>query len=150
MRRTIFSIIWIAALLVCAQAENPACTCSLPLPKDSLKKQVKKALTESRAVFAGKVLEINESPQAYSVVVRLKVEQSWKGLFLEEINIVTGRGGGDCGYRFEVGESYIVYAYGPSESILATDICQRTAKLTEAREDLKVLGKGKVALKVKA
>ncbi len=75
MKRAIFSLLGVVTLLILAQADSLSCTCSLPFPKISLKKQVKKALNESRAVFSGKVLEITESPQIYSVVVKLKVEQ---------------------------------------------------------------------------
>jgi hypothetical protein len=78
------------------------------------------------------------------------VEKLWKGVLPEEISIVTGRGNGDCGYRFEVGGSYLVYAYGSDESSLSTNICQRTAKLSVAQADLKVLGRGKVRWKENA
>jgi hypothetical protein len=56
--------------------------------------------------------------------------------------VVTGRGGGDCGYRFEVGARYLVFAYG-DDAKLETNICQRTKELAQAAEDLKLLGKGK-------
>jgi hypothetical protein len=144
MQKTIFSMLGVVALLALAQADSLACTCSLPFPKLSLRKQVMKARNESRVVFSGKVLEITENPQTYSVTVKLKVERVWKGSLPEEISIVTGRGGGDCGYRFELGESYLVYAYSSNESSLGTNICQRTSKLLGAANDLKILGKGKV------
>ena len=40
------------------------------------------------------------------------VDRAWKGSVAEEVFIQTGSGGGDCGYRFEVGRSYLLYCYG--------------------------------------
>src|SRR5215211_7937168 len=51
--------------------------------------------------------EIDWSPKAY----KFSVEQAYLGVAGAEIEIFTGRGGGDCGYRFQPGTRYIVYAY---------------------------------------
>jgi hypothetical protein len=49
-------------------------------------------------------------------------------------------GGGDCGYAFQSGVDYIVYAYKNSEGHLETGICSRTRPLTQAAaEDLAYL-----------
>jgi hypothetical protein len=143
-------MIGVVVLMAFARTDGFACSCSLPYPKQSLKTQVKKALNESRAVFSGKILEVTADPEKFSIVVKLKVERSWKGSLPEEISINTGRGGGDCGYRFEVGESYLIYAYGSDVGRLSTNICQRTAKLSEAVKDLQILGKGKGVQKINA
>jgi hypothetical protein len=57
----------------------------------------------------------------------------------KEIEIVTGMGGGDCGYAFQSGVDYIIYAYKNSEGRLETGICSRTRPLTQAAEDLAYL-----------
>jgi hypothetical protein len=54
----------------------------------------------------------------------------------KEIEIVTGKGGGDCGYSFHSGVSYVIYAYKNSEGRLETGICSRTRPLTQAAEDI--------------
>ncbi len=54
----------------------------------------------------------------------------------EQINIQTGLGGGDCGYPFRRGETYLVYARRLPEGTLETGICTRTKLLTDAGEDL--------------
>jgi hypothetical protein len=56
--------------------------------------------------------------------------------------VYTGWGGGDCGYEFQVGSSYLVYAGGQTD--LGTSICSRTADLGHAQADLAVLGPGTV------
>lgn len=143
MKRSLLSLVGVAALLLLARVEGFACTCALPFPNTPLRKRVGVALKESRAVFSGKVLEVMEDPQTLHVAVRLRVERVWKGSPRAEVRILTGRGGGDCGYQFEVGQSYLVYAYKWREAELGTNICQRTAKLSEASGDLRVLGRGK-------
>jgi len=149
MKKPLFSMLSIIALLALAQAETLACTCFAPFPKFSLRARVMKARNEAQAVFTGKVLEITEDPETLSVVVKLRVGRVFKGSLPEEISIVTAWSDGICGYRFEIGESYLVYANGPNESSLGTSICQRTAKLSNAANDLKVLGSGKVVAKIK-
>jgi hypothetical protein len=48
---------------------------------------------------------------------------------------------GDCGYDFQAGETYLVYANNDEGfvSSLSTDICTRTRRLSEAGEDLAYL-----------
>ena len=145
MKRAVFTAFGVVALLTLARAEVYACTCAVPDPGLPLKRQVRMALNESRAVFSGRVIEVKEDPQAASVVVRLRVERFWKGSPPGEVSVVTGLGGGDCGYRFEVGQSYLVYAHASGGGGLGTNICQRTARLSEASKDLRVLGRGRVA-----
>ncbi len=53
-----------------------------------------------------------------------------------EVEIVTGHGGGDCGYTFHTGSEYVVYAYTDAEGRLATGICSRTRPLDQAMEDV--------------
>jgi hypothetical protein len=55
------------------------------------------------------------------------------------IEIMTGLGGGDCGYGFQIGLEYFVYAYKNAEGRLETGICTRTRPVTQAAEDLEYL-----------
>jgi hypothetical protein len=71
--------------------------------------------------------------------VKLRVERSWKGPSCTELKVETGRGDGDCGYPFEVGKSYLVYAHKDGE-VLRTNICTRTRPMDIAEEDLTALG----------
>jgi hypothetical protein len=104
---------------------------------------VTEARNKSKAVFSGTVVAIDKKPGDLYVAVRFKIEESWKGTLSKEATVFTGQGGGDCGYKFEVGQRYLVYAYRYNDADLGTNICQRTASLIEAAEDLKVLGNGK-------
>ncbi|HEV7797917.1 MAG TPA: carboxypeptidase-like regulatory domain-containing protein, partial [Pyrinomonadaceae bacterium] len=55
--------------------------------------------------------------------------------------MATGRGGGDCGFGFVIGQRYLVYAYRSAKSDrLTTGICSRTKPYEKAGEDLLFLG----------
>lgn len=126
MKKIVFSSLLVFGLLIFTQIDVLACSCELPIPKLSIKKQVNKARKNAYAVFSGRVLEITKQPQDFYVSVRLLIKESWKGNLPREITVTTGLGNGDCGYPFEVGESYLIYANGSNKNKLSTNICQRT------------------------
>ena len=130
--------VWVAAIMFLAGIEAAACTCDLP-PKRPLKQSVNLARKDSRAVFSGRVLKIDEAGDTLRVTIR--VNKSWKGVLPTEVLLLTGLGRGDCGYPFEVGHNYLIYAYGPDVDDLRTNICQRTAPLSAGGGDLKTLGR---------
>ena len=85
-------------------------------------------------------VENDERRLGFSVF--FKVIDSWKGVEKTLAEVNTGRGGGDCGYQFVVGEEYLVYAnpaYGIPDNYWVTGICTRTAPLSNAKEDLNYL-----------
>jgi hypothetical protein len=57
----------------------------------------------------------------------------------QEIAISTGLGGGDCGFPFQRGLEYVVYAFRNSEGRLETNICSRTRRLDGAAEDIRYI-----------
>ena len=58
--------------------------------------------------------------------VHFSITESFRGDMYDEVVIHTGAGGGDCGYPFIVGKTYLVYAY-THEDQLTTGICSSTA-----------------------
>ncbi|MCH9662843.1 MAG: hypothetical protein K0U66_04170, partial [Gammaproteobacteria bacterium] len=113
-----------------------ACSCIAPGPPAV-------EFARATAVFVGRVTAITgaESAKGYPQrKVALQVEESWKGVEEESLTLYTGSGGGDCGYPFEEGESYLVYAYRADQTDdLGASICSRTQLLTSASEDLTYL-----------
>jgi|SRR6266496_3849172 len=134
-------ILGIVGAVGAMQVTAVACTCDLPNPHQTVAQQVRQARADARAVFSGRVLRITKA--AYFLKVEFSVETVWKGSLPSKVVISTGRGGGDCGYRFEVGERYLVYATGANNVRLGTNICQRTASFTASAADLAELGKPK-------
>ena len=144
MKKIVLFVFCFCFLMLLFQENSFACSCAVAAPLPSLRKQVSGARKESKAVFSGKVVEVNRNAQSQFITVKFKVENSWKGNITQEVSITTGLGSGDCGYSFEVGKSYLVYAYGSNENSLQTNICQRTGSLTDSSKDIKMLGKGTI------
>jgi len=73
--------------------------------------------------------------------VTIKITNAFTGLdsSAKEINIETGLGGGDCGYQFERGIEYIIYAFKKPDGRLSTGICSPTRPISDAAEDLTYL-----------
>ncbi|WP_029192873.1 hypothetical protein [Paenibacillus harenae] len=141
---TIWAICFAAGIMTFFMPQNAyACSCAGPIT-------VEEQLNHSEAVFAGRVLEVKEQKSVEGYVTKavlFETKQIWKGGPESQIIIQTGSGGGDCGYHFEEGKDYLVYAnrsdmYGGKEQ-LVTIICDRTKELAGAQEDLTVLGEGK-------
>ena len=74
-------------------------------------------------------------------VVRMQVREVLSGIGPEQkqIEIATGMGGGDCGFAFQVGVDYVVYAYKNAEGHLETGICSRTRPMSQAAEDVEYI-----------
>ncbi|MFY9588187.1 MAG: carboxypeptidase-like regulatory domain-containing protein, partial [Actinomycetota bacterium] len=96
-------------------------------------------------VFTGAVtnisivpLDLGEGRTGYKQrMVRFSLEESFRGVQGRTVEILTGMGGGDCGYDFKQGEKYFVYAYlNPKDEKLHVGICGRTLPLTSAASDI--------------
>jgi hypothetical protein len=102
------------------------------------------ALARADAVFAGEVVSVRvgrSSLLSYSsadpVSVKFNVSRVWKGPRSDTITIKTVRSEVSCGYEFEEGRKYVVYARNGE-----TGLCSRTAGLENAVADLAALGDG--------
>lgn len=93
-----------------------ACKCRQPPPP-------KESLEQSDAVFLGKVTDIAEAENG--IVVTLEVAMTWKGVEEPTVAVSTASHSAACGFGFEKGKEYVVYAH-KSEDKLSTNICTRT------------------------
>lgn len=137
-----------------------ACSCSSPSPQE--------ALLEASAIFRGRVVKIDRGNLgcAWAVVhgavasvfgrdegqyveaacmiqVTLSVDEAWKLSPREVVTVYTGRGGGDCGFPFEVGQEYVVFTHYRAmclDDCFETDICTATTRVSDAAEILAMLG----------
>lgn len=141
MNRIIFSVLFCVVFITFTASDISACSCNLLIGSKSLEKQVKESYKQSSAVFIGEVVEIIKKPDVFFVEIKFKVEKTWNNESQKEITITTGQGNGDCGYKFEIGEKYLVYAYGDRNN-LGTNICQRTS-LSAGNKDIEFLNKVK-------
>ena len=112
-----------------------ACNCA------TLTGSAKDHLPKAAAVFTGKVLAVR--PHAtWRNSVLLSVKEAWKGVGAREVVVWTYNTQGACGYPFEEGESYLVFAapHPRFPGRLEVDLCGYTRTLRAAREELASLG----------
>ncbi len=138
-RRGLVMTLMIGATILVGDQSAFACSCIMSGPPCQ-------ATWSADAVFAGTVvsmtpLERDASRDAFqSLLVRFQVDRAFVPASAAFMEVATGMGGGDCGYRFKVGQKYLVYANRNSSSQrLTTGICSRTRPLAEAAEDLQYL-----------
>ncbi len=134
------------ALKYCQCSEEPE------LPYD--------ALNGAFAVFTGEVIAIDRAFNPDRTRVKFRVEQSWKGTRHSTISVFTSgsdaiallREGITCGYRFTVGERYLVYSFRKRNhsGLSYVSDCSRTRRLAEAEEDLALLGQPELDFTKKA
>lgn len=118
-----------------------ACSCVAPQTPSI-------ALLESRAVFSGEVTEVRTLTDVYQKIVTINVDRIWKGaISSERTRLVTSVDTGGCGFPFEEGRNYLVYAHeGSSEEFFEVSLCSRTTPIEEAQADLASLGTGYVPM----
>lgn len=140
-------------ILALSVTDAVACSCATPLSPA-------KAFGEANEVFEGTVVKIVDNysllrklwdrfgPHSepdlrdyevdYGFTYAFEVTRAWRGGAARRIIIVTGRGGGDCGFKFEQGKTYLVYAYCYAGRC-GTGICTRTAETSRAMDDYRFL-----------
>lgn len=130
--------ILMALFLACGAADALACSCEG-------EESVKNAIKHSDAVFSGVVIsktftnnvdslgvttvaDTNNTAQhqlSYAVVT-FKIDKMHKGKIVSDtIIILTPKNSGACGYNFEVGQKYIVYATQYDGVAMLLDIVRR-------------------------
>ena len=119
-----------------AMRTERAMACRLYAPPDS----PLVSLEQSAAVFSGELVSIDGE---FPVVLTFEVARVWKGPVAETLVLTTSSlGAGDCGYPFEAGRAYLVYANGGGD-LLGVWLCNGTLPLEYAQEDLASLGRGR-------
>lgn len=97
---------------------------------------MEEAATVATAIFSGTVVDMVDNGS--DTRVTLQVQESWKGADEDNLVVTTRPGSDNCGYVFEMDESYLVYTYGPATN-LNTSACTRTQPLSLAAEDIDYL-----------
>jgi hypothetical protein len=128
-------------ILTIQVAARGAFACSCPTPGPPCQ-----AAWNADAVFSGTAMSIQEidndslGPPYKSRLVTFSVQRGYVNGPSGTIDIVTGMGGGDCGYQFKIGGQYLVYASKSFTSDrLTAGICSRTKPLAEAADDIRYL-----------
>lgn len=155
----LLSLLALLASVATAATPTRACTCA----PSRLNKQVKtmrdladlenEVTAGSTLVFEGlvKSQEVKTGPigapsNAMSMtrrgvhrVVTIQVLRTFRGNLNGSVTVLTGIGTGDCGYDFETGKEYLIYASSLDGGVLFTSICTATAAMEEAGPQLRSL-----------
>ncbi len=120
-----------------------ACSCSTPTREQ--------AFESAAAVFEGRVTEVTRSKEgpdggAPELMVTLQVVRAWKGVDGERMTVLTAGDEAACGYSFQQGESYLVYAH-QAKPRPRVSLCGRTRPAVEAGEDIDAMGVGEVPVR---
>lgn len=143
-RRRALVVVFAASLLlafILSTGEARACSC--------VGLTMEEQIQNAEAIFSGVVVDVAESADPYAPPgpnpgpVTFDVEAAWKGVSGETAVVLGHEPGSSCDIGFQVGESYLVYAYPGGEygdGPLETNICVGTKPLSSAGADLLVLG----------
>ena len=145
----------LAFLLSCASAFG--CTCVPPPPGIKSARELSEWKSQGvTVIFEGKVedaelksklldasvgdlVPANLDQSAPVMVITFNVSHSYRGVRQLPVQVETGLGGGDCGFGFEIGKQYVVYAYIGESGRLSTGICTGTALLEDSAGNLAYL-----------
>jgi len=108
-----------------------ACSCMSPPPP-------LEALDEATAVFIGRIVCADPTDIERGFDYTIEVHRVWKGVSASEV-LVNTDDVAMCGLMMQVGDTYLVYAYGDLEA-LSTNNCSRSRPLQFAGEGIAELG----------
>jgi hypothetical protein len=134
MRTLLGCILATLTLLVHVPTTAFACSCIMPgTPREEYE--------ASAMVFEGRFVDNMGDEEQGNLPFNFEVARVWKGPLAPMLTVYTGQGGGDCGYAFEPGRTYLVYAsYWEHEGVFTTSICSRTRPIEEAAADIAAHG----------
>jgi hypothetical protein len=95
------------------------------------------------AVFSGRVTDVvppeprgNIASSADPVSVHFEIYKSYKGVSGKNITVTTAPFEAICGYNFEKGNEYLVYADKNNSDYLSVNLCSNTSLLSESKSDV--------------
>ena len=145
VRNAWIAIVFAAAGLIAAVRPADACSCVRVGPACE-------AFWTTEAVFDGTVLKIEpivtqenigrQPPEVQHWLVTFVFHRGWKGVDpASQIEVMTARDGAACGYKFELGQRYLVFAgrSGIDPRRLTVSMCSATRAFEPAGESLQFL-----------
>jgi len=102
------------------------------------------AYWKASAVFVGRVTSVSsaQTPGGRQALLRsrritMEIVEAFTGVTGSTVDVLTGSGGGDCGFPFKEGTAYIVYGSpGEAGGTVLVSACSRTSALPAAANDL--------------
>lgn len=140
--RAVSLLVRVVLVVLFSLAAAPAAACSCD------EATVEEAIASAGAIFEGVVDSIEVDASGDARVVRFAVTQAWRGVASEHVEVRTSIAESACGYPFEVGQAYLVYASGTTTEGYRVSLCSRTRAMDAAGEDRIALGAGVVPVDV--
>jgi hypothetical protein len=142
---------WLITLLLSTAVAGYACKC-VPVPPviTNMRAMAEWQSSGVAIVFEGRVEQIELKDLPHRLVPGRKLSEPFllailrttrvhRGTLPDIVTVVMGMGGGDCGFEFESGHSYLVYADVGEFGQLSASVCSGTQPLDGAGAYLRVL-----------
>lgn len=128
-----------AIIAIALLATSTAYACSCGLIPDSVS-----AARTADAVFSGRIERIQSRRSTFGpdLAVTFAVERSWKGKVTPSEIVATAGATASCGFPFEKGRTYLVFAARLRNGSLMTSLCSRTGLLSHSIKDAAAFGEG--------
>jgi hypothetical protein len=109
----------VALFLTIFQLDAFACKCR--------QQTIEENMATADHVFSGKVMKIKTSKSAQLITVFVRVAKQFKGkIRFKTIEITTASESAACGFNFQKGKEYVIYANNSEKNRLNTSSCTRT------------------------
>jgi len=136
MKYLFFSLLMLPLITL---APNTAHACSCVAPGSPIEE-----MRKSDAVFSGEVVDIHTPvssrfSSADPMFVSIEVDRVWKGDVSLHETVRTAQSSASCGFNFEEGRRYLIYA-NKIDNGISVSLCSRTTLFQNATEDLRALG----------
>lgn len=123
----------------------PRCACAPEAPDTT--NAIHVAIEGADAILLGRVIDVErvylpgDADEGFADwrEVTLAVERRWKGTADRTVRVRTPWHASLCGFPFEDGREYLVYALVDEDGRLRTDACTRTSEKEFAGEDILML-----------
>ncbi|HEY5837874.1 MAG TPA: carboxypeptidase-like regulatory domain-containing protein [Pyrinomonadaceae bacterium] len=132
------TLIFILALFIVGLCSVDARACSCAGPSAPCEEYWEATAVFIGTVIEGKLVTVKEGDYEHQQrAVRISIDEAFRGVEGAEVEVLTGLGGGDCGFGFRRAQQFLIYAYrSESDQKLHTNICTRTRPISEADPDL--------------
>jgi len=94
-------------------------------------------MSKSEVIFVGTVMEVEnpatEKREDQGGISRyaFRVDEVLSGVDKTEVEVYSGRGGGDCSYHFKIGQQYLIFPYR-NQAQLWAGMCTETRPMAFA------------------
>jgi 5-hydroxyisourate hydrolase-like protein (transthyretin family) len=137
MKRLVILVAFAVSLIFCCALKAYACSCAFGGGAPCQEYWRAEAVFSGTIIGSSSIKVKEESFPRTERQVRVAITQAFRGIEGGQTEVITGLGGGDCGYGFELGKSYLIYAFrSERDGKFHTSICTRTRPIGDSDDDI--------------